>query len=591
MPLELALYNAPRSQVHESVVVNSCIIPPTAKEIKASRAPTAPTLRALPPPVDTGPEVVGSRSYELPTPSPVGPGTLLGKLRSGPLETITSGSPSNSLNHGATPKSMESAGARPTTLHEYLGAKFVGSRSVGLQAQVHPWGYYAGVPVSVVSLNFVLVVIQFAAFLSLVGWVETFVESQTRVLRALPSLALMGWSVAAVDAICELCLGRRISALDGIVSTVTFTLCWAIFASLPEAGFMIQVLGAIVLHLLVMMGWIILVKLGVWLEATTEEKKGVAYRFLYFQGLLACTLFAIANGFGACIWWPILDDEFGFWSGPFLYVASSFGEAVSLMLIRTLDNRYYKRVRNARLMASWMIMLVHSVSESLRLVCLLYEAIRAPGNDGWIGVVVFSLFANAASRLGWHHWLGWRLTRMNPFWVPGCWTLVHRSARYVFGYDRFGALLGVLVARLILGSDVPQFSERALWVLGVSLVAGLFENVLVVSLEFMGYEPDWYGHQSFEEYAEMENRKDPHNAVVPVTIHVNGKVQHKVPFRLRPFESPLTALSIANVSTLISLCALAMLVSVDFILGNTTEFKTFPDDIHNGAVLWLAPGS
>lgn len=447
------------------------------------------------------------------------------------------------------------------------------------------WGFYVKVPIVVVFANVILVAIQFSIYLAAMGWIGT-LETARNPMRGMASILVPGWSVAFFASFSELCLGSKISVLGGISSSIAFTAACTFLAALrPDMGLVLVVMGGVVLHCAAIVGWGI-----VFLRRSGRSWKDAFVQALYWLALFSCVLFTAFLGWFTFTWFPWMGDEFNLIAGPSLTLVCKFGEDFSVVLVKKLDKIFYRRVYNSRTMGSWAVMFIHCVSESIRFVTLWFSAIRDPGSYfRWVSCLIMTVFINVFGRLGWTSYIAWQLTK-HPFWIPSCWASLHKDARFAFGYGRFGAPLAVVGARLMLGtSQAIAFNNSVVLVWVGSLLAELFEDIAVLVCQHF-WRPNFFADPLIREHTSRRNLIDPDTATVAVTIsQEDGKAIHKVHGKEKPFPSLFGPLSIVNASTFLACTGLMMTVSVDYVLGSSTQHLTFFDPnggLYNGALLW-----
>jgi hypothetical protein len=281
------------------------------------------------------------------------------------------------------------------------------------------------------------------------------------------------------------------------------------------------------------------------------------------------------------------------------------GEGGAVVGVKKMDRRFYKLIPNSRPMGSWVVMFIHSVSESFRLATLWYSAILAPESTTWIDALVSSLVLNTAARIGWPKYFVWRLTCKNAFWIPSCWSIVHREAKFAFGYGRFGAPIAAAGARYILSyvgkseslcctSEIsPYFNDTVLHVWIGSFIIELMEDAAVMFFEWRRLDPSWYTDKTVRTFCGRINDRDAYDASAPVWCSPipNVKPVNKVHYQERSFKSHFVHLAITNAATFMVYTGLTTLVSLDFLLGFSGEYvDVFEDAARNGAFLWSLPG-
>jgi len=486
----------------------------------------------------------------------------------------------------------------------------------------YPWGRFVRVPIALVVLNFLAVAMQFTVYLTAVGWVES--EHVTRpniFVRGLPNILAPGWSVAIYATIGEF-LDRQMSCFGGVCSMLLFTACCTAIAAVPwyDLGFVVQVMGGVLLHTVILCVYVG-ARRGTKGNAMKDSMYGISYLFALFS--IVCALFVW--GLAICIFWPMFDEKVQDYSNDFeqppkgaistasgiaLSLACNIGESGAVVALKRLDKYFYKRVPNSRPMGSWAVMFIHNVSESFRLATLWYAAIISPESNTWIVAIISSLVLNTVSRMGWQNYIAWRLTCKNTFWIPGCWTFVHRQAKFAFGYCRFAAPLSVFGARYALsfvseseslccGSEIkPYFNDTVLYVMLGSLIAELVEGSMVVFCEWLHLDPSWYTDKTVKAFSCRTNDKDLHDAAAAMWYSPNSYIKpvHKVHNQERNFKSRFVHLGITSAATFLVYSGLICLVSLDFLLGFSGEHVdaigsgTVDDMKRNGGVLWRLPG-
>jgi len=241
---------------------------------------------------------------------------------------------------------------------------------------------------------------------------------------------------------------------------------------------------------------------------------------------------------------------------------------------------------------------------------LWYSAIISPESNTWISALISSLVLNTVSRMGWQNYIAWRLSSKNTFWIPGCWTFVHREAKFAFGYCRFGAPLAVFGARYTLSlvskseslcctSGIkPYFNDTVLKVVIGSLIAELLEDSAVAFCEWNNLVPSWYTDKTVRAFSCRTNDRDLYDAQAAMWFSPNPYIKpvHKVRYQEKNFESRFVHWSIPSAATFLVYTGLISLVSLDFFLGFSGEYVdaigsgTVEDMKRNGGLLWRLPG-
>jgi hypothetical protein len=484
-----------------------------------------------------------------------------------------------------------------------------------------PGGQFVRVPVARVILNFVAVAVQFTAYLTAVGWVESeHVKRSNIFVRGLPNILAPGWSVAIYATVGEF-LDRQMSFLEGVCSMLLFTACCTALAAAPwyNLGFVVQVMGGVLLHMIIICAFV-----GFRRGNKGNAMKDSIYGITYFFALFTIVYVLFLWGLATCTFWPILDEKaqdyindfeqpqrgaVSMASGIALPLACNIGEGGAVVMLKRLDNYFYKRVPNSRPMGSWVVMFIHSVAESFRLATLWYSAILHPESNTWINALISSLVLNTVSRMGWQNYIAWRLTRKNTFWIPGCWTFVHREAKFAFGYCRFGAPLAAFGARYALSfvskseslcctSEIkPYFNDTVLHVMIGSFIAELLEDSAVMFCEWYHLDPSWYTDQTVRAFSCRVNDRDLYAKVAMwFSPSPHAKPVHKVLHQEKSFNSRFVHYGITNAATFLVYTGLICLVSLDFFLGFSGEYVdaigsgTVEDMERNGGILWRLPG-
>lgn len=595
---------------------------PYSNEVQNGDAPIIPPTRQ---------EIQASRGGELGRPVLTPDGLVMGRMM---LED----------DHGADPNGAETPShiiARhgelalrrmPASFRSSLRSRFFGSANTtkltssrsqdSLGSVEHAWGRFIRVPIALVMLNFVATAIQFTVYLTAVGWVESeHVKSSTVFVRGLPTILVPGLSLAMYATIGEF-LDRQMSFLGGVCSMLLFTACCTAIAAVPwyDLGFVVQVMGGMTLH-----NFIVCVYFGVRRGIKGGAMKDSIYGLAYFFALSSIVYVLFIWGFAISIFWPIFDEKAHDYSSDFeqlqkravsivsglaLSLACNIGEGGAVVVLKRLDKHFYKRVPKSRPMGSWAVMFIHSVSESFRLATLWYSAIISPESNTWIYALISSLVLNTVSRMGWQNYIAWRLTGKNTFWIPGCWTFVHREANFGFGYCRFGAPLAVFGTRYMLSfvskseslcctSEIkPYFNDTVLQVIIGCFISELLEDSVVAFCEWMHLDPSWYADKSVRAFSCRTNDRDLYDAKAAMWFTPNPYIKpvHKVHYQDNNFESRFVQLGITSTATFLVFAGLVGLVSLDFFLGFSGEYLdaigsgTVEDMKRNGGLLWRLPG-
>ncbi|CAK0797225.1 unnamed protein product [Prorocentrum cordatum] len=263
------------------------------------------------------------------------------------------------------------------------------------------------VPILLAMANVVGVAVQFTVYLTAVGWVESeYAQSAGLFVRGMLNLLVPGWSVAVYATIVELVNGET-SPRGGFCSVSLFTACCMGIAAVPryEPGFVAQVMGGATVHFAILCVCVP-VKMGCRGHSMKESICGLCY----FLALFAVAFALFLWGCTVCMLLPVFDKRAQDYSngleqpqkgavsmtpGLTLPLACHIGESVAVLVVRRLDGWLHERVPTSRPRGSWVVMLVHSVSESFRLAALWYLAILSPESS--IGAVGGSELAR--------HWL------------------------------------------------------------------------------------------------------------------------------------------------------------------------------------------
>lgn len=478
-----------------------------------------------------------------------------------------------------------------------------------------PWGSFVQVPVLLVMVDVIAVAVQFTVYLTAVGWVESeYVGSSDLFVRGLLNYLVPGWSVAIYATIAEF-LNSEISFCGGFCSILLFTACCTGIAAVPgyEPGIVVQVMGGAIVHFVIICVYVP-VKKGCEGHSMKESIYGIGYFITLF--LIAVILFFWDCAI--CILLPVFDKKAQYYSNGFeqpqkgavsmspglaLSVACIIGEGGAVVVVKRLDMWFYKRIPNSRPMGSWVVMVIHSVSESFRLATLWYSAIVSPESNIWISALISSLVLNIVTRMGWQSYFAWRLTCNNTFWIPGCWTFVHREAKFAFGYCRFGAPIAVAGARYILSyvskseslcctSEIsPYFNETVLHVWIGSFVEKFMEDTAIMLCEWNHLVPSLYTNKSVKAFTCTSRANLDTSVAMWYPPDPHSKLVHKVIYQEDNFKSRIVHLGITSAATFLVHTGLIPLVSLDFLLGFSGEYVSAVEDMErNGGLVWRLAG-